>query len=54
MGQATLKNSRRELRKALGPTLADIVREHDIRVRAHGQILRRGFFGRLKWILFGK
>lgn len=51
---SVLKTTRKDIRKALGPGVAEIVREHDIRLRAMGQILHRGFFGRLKWILFGK
>lgn len=54
MGQAKLKVTRRELRKALGPEAFDILQTHDIRIRAHAALLHRGFWGRLKWLLRGK
>lgn len=52
-GQSSFKITRREARKVLGPALADIVVEHGVRINATSAILRRGFFGRLKWLLFG-
>ena len=48
------KSLRREIRKAFGPAAADMLEQHDVRIRAHAAILRRGFWGRLKWLLFGR
>jgi hypothetical protein len=49
-----LRSLRRELRKAFGPEVADLVEQHEVRIRAHAAILRRGFFGRLKWLFLGR
>lgn len=46
--------TRREIRKALRPAVADLVESHELRLAAHAQILRRGIVGRFKWLLFGK
>ena len=54
MGQRSIKNARRDLRKVLGPEVAETVVTHGIRIRAMSQILRRGFFGRWRWLIFGK
>lgn len=51
---AQLHRERRQIRKALGPEAGELVEHLRMRVRAHGAILNRGFFGRLKWLLFGK
>lgn len=48
MGQTEQrKATRRELRKAVGESAA-------INVLELHRFLRRGFFGRLKWLLLGK
>lgn len=44
----------REIRRAFGPAVANMVRSHEARIAAHAAILRRGFFGRLKWLLIGR
>lgn len=49
-----MKTYRRQLQKALGPAAADLVEQHEVRLRAHAAILRRGFWGRLKWLLTGR
>lgn len=54
MGQARIKADRRQLRKALTPDVADVLVAHGIRINAHTAILRRGFWGRLKWLVFGR
>jgi len=54
MGQRTVKDFRRELRKALSAPVADLIEQHQIRISAHAQILRRGFWGRLKWLVTGR
>lgn len=55
MGQeAQVKATARVLRRAFGPTLSDefgIVAE---RSRHSAAILRRGFFGRVWWLLTGR
>lgn len=51
---STTKSLRREIRKAFGPAAADLIEQHDVRIRVHAAILRRGFLGRLKWLLFGR
>lgn len=52
--ETTAKTERKHLRKALGPGLAQLVGEHNISIQAMAKLLNRGFFGRLKWLLFGK
>jgi hypothetical protein len=52
--QQSLRGMRRELRKVLGPEVAELVIAHQIRIAALSQILRRGLFGRLKWLLLGR
>lgn len=54
MAHGTIRIERRQIRKALGPEAFDTLVEHDVRIRAHGQILRRGFWGRLKWLFLGR
>lgn len=54
MRSATKKINRREIRKALGGPVADLVETHEIRIRAHAEILRRGFWGRVKWLFTGR
>lgn len=54
MSDGRQKINRRAIRKALRPEVADLVERHEIRIRAHAAILRRGFLGRLKWLLLGK
>jgi hypothetical protein len=48
------KQTARKLRKLLGPEVADIVGFQEQRLKYATGILRRGFLGRLKWLLFGK
>lgn len=55
MGQkTTIKATQRQLRKVMGPIAVDLVQTVDVRTRSHAAILRRGFWGRWKWLLFGK
>jgi hypothetical protein len=44
----------RAVRRAVGPEVAATVARHAIRLSAHTSLLRRGFWGRLKWLLFGR
>jgi hypothetical protein len=44
----------RQLRRALGSEAAEIVGFQEQRLRFALNILRRGFFGRVKWLLFGR
>lgn len=43
----------KQLRRAIGPDAADLVTTIDVRSRISQGILRRGFWGRLKWLLVG-
>lgn len=54
MSHGVTITARRQLRKVLGPALADVVRTHDVRLAAHAAILHRGFWGRLRWLLLGR
>jgi len=55
MGQErSNKQDRKQLRKALGPGLSELVAEHNSSLIAISRLLNRGFFGRLKWIFFGR
>lgn len=44
----------RTVRRAMGPAAVDLLAEVDARSRITASVLRRGFFGRLKWLLFGR
>ena len=48
------KVTSREVRRAFGPAAVDLVTEVDIRSRIAMGILRRGFWGRVKWLVFGR
>lgn len=54
MSEGQRKINRRELRKALRPAVADLVEQHEIRLRAHAEILRGSFWRRLKWLVIGR
>jgi hypothetical protein len=55
MGQeAATKVTRRDLRKLISDSATQAMLDADVRTRAHAAILGRGFFGRLKWLFFGK
>lgn len=51
---AKVKDLRRQLRKALGPDVADLIEQHQARLAAHAGILRGTFWRRLKWLLLGR
>lgn len=51
---ATGRQAQRQIRRALGGSAADHVAIIDQRSRTCAAILRRGFFGRLKWLFFGR
>jgi hypothetical protein len=48
------KRTARQLRRALGPEAAEHVGFQEQRLRFALGILRRGFLGRLAWLLFGR
>lgn len=54
MSDRSVKIDRRALRKALGPEVADLLIDQTVRLRAHAQILHRGFWGRLAWLILGR
>lgn len=52
--EANAKAIAKQLRRAIGPEAADLVTVIDVRSRISAGILRRGFFGRLKWLILGR
>lgn len=51
MGQeANVKKARKELKKAVAEFDRDV---NDVRTKIALNVIRRGFFGRLKWFIFG-
>lgn len=54
MSKAQLTASRREIRKAVGPRVVDVVADAALDGRAFKRFYARGFWSRLAWILFGK
>jgi hypothetical protein len=48
------KRADRQIRRALGPELSDLVAAINVRSRISASILRRGFWGRMKWLCFGR
>jgi hypothetical protein len=54
MRESAAKRDRKQLRKAIGPGLAELVGEHNLSIRAMSAVLNRRLFGRLKWLLFGR
>lgn len=54
MSRTVTAQTRRELRRILGPELAGLVADHNASIVAMASVLNRGFWGRLRWLLFGK
>lgn len=48
------RSDRREFRRVVGPALADTVLTHSAKLAPLWSLYRRGFWGRMRWILFGK
>ncbi len=48
------KQTNRKIRRAVGQDVADVVAFNEARVELALGILRRGFIGRLKWLLLGR
>jgi hypothetical protein len=54
VSRAITTQTRRELRRIIGPEMAEIVGQHNIAILAMSSVLNRGFWGRLRWLLFGR
>src|SRR5690606_20441966 len=54
MSGNTHRITRRTIRRAFGPVVSEVIESHEGRIQAHAAILRRGFWGRLKWLVFGR
>lgn len=54
MSRTVTTQTRRELRRIIGPEMAQIVAEHNRAIIALSSVVNRNFFGRLKWLLFGR
>jgi hypothetical protein len=52
--QAQVRLTNRKIRRAFGPEAADEFAIVDQRSKHAAAILRRGFWGRIKWLLFGR
>ncbi len=52
-GRAT-KSANRQIRKALGPDAADALSFQEARLQIALSVIRRGFWGRFKWLIFGR
>lgn len=50
----SVKVSPRQIRRAFGKDASELIAVIDIRSRRAASILRRGFWGRLKWLVFGR
>lgn len=48
------KRAHRQIRRAIGPDAADSLQFTEARIQVALAILRRGFWGRLKWLLLGR
>ena len=53
MSAATAKETRRALRVVVGQVARDAMQDQASDLLAVRLILRRSFFGRLRWLLFG-
>ncbi len=53
MRQILTKRARRQMRRAIGTEYADLVDFDQARIQIAVGVIRRGFFGRLRWLLFG-
>lgn len=51
MGRASARKAYREHAKPLAQAIATTTARH---MALSTEVLRRGFFGRLKWLLFGR
>lgn len=54
MSRTVTAQTRRELRRIVGPEFADLVADHNVSILAMSAVLNRGFWGRLRWLLFGR
>lgn len=54
MSRTVTAQTRRELRRLIGPEMAEIVAEHNVAILAMSSVLNRGFWGRLKWLFIGR
>ena len=52
--EAQSKAVAKQLRRAIGPEAADLITVIDVRSRISAGILRRSFWGRLKWLILGR
>ncbi len=52
--QAQSKAIAKQMRRAFGPEASELFAVVDVRSRISAGILRRGFWGRLKWLLTGR
>lgn len=54
MSRAVTTQTRRHLRRLIGPEMAQIVGEHNDAIIRMASVLNRGFWGRLKWLILGR
>lgn len=48
------RRDRREFKRTVGPVLSEVVMEHSAKIHSLWAWRRRGFMGRLKWLIFGR
>ncbi len=53
MGAAVEKRTRRQIRRSIGVEMATLTEFNEVRLRIALGVLRAGFWGRLRWVLFG-
>ena len=46
--------TKRDFRRLVGPQVTEILAEQQLYLDACVAMFQRGFFGRLKWLLFGR
>lgn len=54
MGATVARASRREIRRAFGPRALEQLADQDQALKVVCEILNRTFWGRLRWLLFGR
>jgi hypothetical protein len=48
------KHTNRQLRRVIGQEVADVVAFQEARLQIALSILRRGFWGRMRWLVLGR
>lgn len=54
MSQRAVRASKREIRKAFGPSAIEQLSDQEQAIRVICEVMTRGFLGRFRWLFTGK